>query len=118
MIPIPTETRTRWSARVEFRPGNRKVVHHAIMFLDANGSGRKPDGADGKPGFASLAARASRHRRPGKLGAGCHAPFLARGRGEVRARKAAIWSCSSTITRAASRKRISRWSAFIFPKNR
>src|SRR5262245_10811202 len=28
---------------VEFRPGNHKVVHHAIMFLDANGQGRKKD---------------------------------------------------------------------------
>ena len=53
VIPIPIETNKMVSA-VEFRPGNAKVVHHAIMFLDANGSARKRDGADGSPGFTSF----------------------------------------------------------------
>lgn len=36
---------------VEFRPSNRKVVHHAILELDASGQARQLDGADGQPGF-------------------------------------------------------------------
>lgn len=55
VIPIPIAKDMMVSA-VEFRPGNPKVVHHAIMFLDANRQGRKKDGADGKPGFASFGA--------------------------------------------------------------
>ncbi|MBI3839845.1 MAG: ascorbate-dependent monooxygenase [Planctomycetia bacterium] len=53
VIPIPTE-KDRMVSGVEFRPGNRKVVHHAILYLDANGQGRQKDGADGKPGFLSF----------------------------------------------------------------
>ncbi len=53
VIPIPIE-KDRMVSAVEFRPGNRKVVHHAILYLDANGQGRKKEGADGKPGFVSF----------------------------------------------------------------
>lgn len=42
---------------VEFRPSNRRIVHHAVLGMDRTGSGRKRDGTDGHPGFpqASLA---------------------------------------------------------------
>ncbi len=53
VIPIPIENNKMVSA-VEFRPGNAKVVHHAIMFLDANGAAKQLDGVDGKPGFPSF----------------------------------------------------------------
>ena len=53
VIPIPTD-HDRMVSAVEFRPGNRKVVHHAIMFLDANGEARKKDKLDGQPGFESF----------------------------------------------------------------
>jgi hypothetical protein len=36
---------------VEFRPSNRKIVHHALLYLDASGRARQLDGADGQPGF-------------------------------------------------------------------
>ncbi len=36
---------------VEFRPSNRKIVHHALFFLDSSGKARTLDGADGQPGF-------------------------------------------------------------------
>jgi hypothetical protein len=39
---------------IEFRPGNPKVVHHAILFLDSMGQGRKKEKADGLPGFKSF----------------------------------------------------------------
>lgn len=53
VIPIPT-TETRTVAAAEFRPGNRRVVHHAIMYLDANGEARKKDEADDAPGYTSF----------------------------------------------------------------
>jgi len=39
---------------VEFRPGNRKVVHHALLFLDSSGAARKKDEADPGPGYTSF----------------------------------------------------------------
>jgi len=46
VIPIPIDS-DKTVAAVEFRPGNPKVVHHAILYLDALGQGRKkdPDGS-------------------------------------------------------------------------
>jgi hypothetical protein len=42
----------RTVAAVDFRPGNRRVVHHAVLYLDTSGSARQrdPDGA-GFSGF-------------------------------------------------------------------
>jgi thiol-disulfide isomerase/thioredoxin len=37
----------------EFRPGNRKVVHHALCLLDLSGTATKWDDADDGPGYAS-----------------------------------------------------------------
>lgn len=53
VIPIPAKT-DKMVCAVEFKPGNAKIVHHAIMFLDANGEARKKDGKDGKPGFLTF----------------------------------------------------------------
>jgi hypothetical protein len=36
---------------VEFRPGNRKVVHHAILGFDPTDNVRKRESKDGEPGF-------------------------------------------------------------------
>jgi mono/diheme cytochrome c family protein len=38
--------------RTEFRPGNRRVVHHAILFLDTTGTGRRLDAATPEPGYS------------------------------------------------------------------
>ena len=53
VIPIPIDA-TRTVAAVEFRPGNRKVVHHALFFLDSSGAARRKDEADPGPGYASF----------------------------------------------------------------
>ena len=53
MIPIPIDS-DRTVAAVEFRPGNRKVVHHALFFLDSTGAAREKDEADAGPGYASF----------------------------------------------------------------
>ncbi len=52
----------RYVSAIEFRPGNPRVVHHALVFLDATGQGRrleqkelerakKPDEPDRGPGY-------------------------------------------------------------------
>jgi Copper type II ascorbate-dependent monooxygenase, C-terminal domain len=53
IISIPMEE-NRTVAAVEFRPGNRRVVHHALFFLDSLGNARKRDGEDGKPGYSTF----------------------------------------------------------------
>jgi hypothetical protein len=53
VIPIPIDD-NKTVAAVEFRPGNRRVVHHALLFLDGNGVARKKDDAEAGPGYASF----------------------------------------------------------------
>ncbi|MDF1663098.1 MAG: redoxin domain-containing protein, partial [Planctomycetota bacterium] len=36
---------------MEYRPGSKAVVHHAILFLDDQGRGRKLESKDAKPGY-------------------------------------------------------------------
>jgi hypothetical protein len=51
---IPTGvTENKNIAAVEFRPGNRRVVHHAIMYLDDSGTGRAKDAATSEQGYRS-----------------------------------------------------------------
>ena len=38
----------------EFRPGNPAVVHHAILFLDTSGMGRKKDAETPEPGYTTF----------------------------------------------------------------
>jgi hypothetical protein len=55
VIPIPIDS--DWTvAAVEFRPGNRRVVHHALLFLDSLGAARARDAADPGPGYGSFGA--------------------------------------------------------------
>src|SRR5262249_17617414 len=46
VIPIPTD-KVRHVKGVEFRPGNRRVAHHANMLLDTAATFSKRVGADG-----------------------------------------------------------------------
>ncbi|MFO0945823.1 MAG: alkyl hydroperoxide reductase [Planctomycetota bacterium] len=41
---------------VEFRPGNPRVVHHAILYLDRSGTARKRDAETPEPGFEGFVA--------------------------------------------------------------
>jgi hypothetical protein len=50
VIPIPV-TEDRLVAAIEFHPGNPKVVHHAVLFLDDRGEGRRLDAATPEPGY-------------------------------------------------------------------
>jgi hypothetical protein len=52
---IPTGlAEDRTVSAIEFRPGNRKVVHHALFFLDSTGAARRRDEADPQPGYATF----------------------------------------------------------------
>jgi hypothetical protein len=51
-IDIPED---KFVTAVEYHPGNRAVVHHAILFLDNKKSARVKDGKDGQPGYTSFA---------------------------------------------------------------
>ena len=52
---IPTHlTENKWVRAIEFRPGARKAVHHALFAYDASGAAAKQDGKDGRPGFGGM----------------------------------------------------------------
>ncbi len=44
----------KWVRAVEFRPSARKVVHHALYYLDTKGQARKFDELDPKPGYNGM----------------------------------------------------------------
>lgn len=44
----------KWVKAVELRPTARSAVHHAIFFLNNDGTARKMDGRDGKPGINGM----------------------------------------------------------------
>jgi len=51
---IPTDLpRDVLVSAVECRPGNRRVVHHMMVFLDTHGYGRERDAAEPGPGYTS-----------------------------------------------------------------
>jgi thiol-disulfide isomerase/thioredoxin len=52
VIPLDL-TQDKYVTAIQFKPGNRKVVHHAICFLDTSGQGRKLDAAEDGAGYSS-----------------------------------------------------------------
>lgn len=67
---------------IEFRPGNRRVVHHMSTFVDTRGAGRDRDAADPGPGYTSFAGPG--FEVSGELGfwnAGCEPTRLPEGVG-------------------------------------
>lgn len=50
-IDIPED---KLVAAVEFHPGNKRVCHHAVLFLDGSGQARKLDQATREPGYANF----------------------------------------------------------------
>ena len=41
-------------AAIEFHPGNKRVAHHSVLFLDASGAARKLDKETPEPGYANF----------------------------------------------------------------
>lgn len=49
---VPTKlTEGRWVQAIDFRPGNRRVVHHILAAFDHSGRARALDAADPLPGY-------------------------------------------------------------------
>lgn len=53
VLPVQLE-KDQVVGAIELRPGNPKVVHHALIFLDSNGNARKLDEKTKEPGYASF----------------------------------------------------------------
>jgi Copper type II ascorbate-dependent monooxygenase, C-terminal domain len=54
---IPTNyPEDRWVRAADFEPGNPKVVHHALLFVDTSGQARARDAAEAGPGFTAFGA--------------------------------------------------------------
>ncbi len=52
---IPTSVaETRFVRAVEFRPQNRAVVHHAVLYIDRSGAAQASDRADPGPGYGGM----------------------------------------------------------------
>lgn len=51
VIPIDVVS-DKMVGTIEFRPGNRRIVHHAICYLDSNKAARKLDDAYPGPGYS------------------------------------------------------------------
>jgi len=50
---IPTSLPTdKYIAAIEYQPGNRKVVHHVLTYVDTSGKARKLDEADAGLGYS------------------------------------------------------------------
>tara|TARA_Y100001934_G_scaffold279781_1_gene384605 strand:+ start:1360 stop:2814 length:1455 start_codon:yes stop_codon:yes gene_type:complete len=53
---IPLELKEdKWISAIEFRPGNRSIVHHSLFYFDTEGSARELDAKDPVPGFRRMA---------------------------------------------------------------
>ena len=53
----------KWVRAVEFRPGARSIVHHALFYLVVSGAAREADEADPEPGYQDK-GRAGRQFTP------------------------------------------------------
>ena len=58
VIPIPISS-ARYVRGVEFRPGNRRLVHHAVIRLDRTGMSRDLDESDPDTGYSGMVGDAS-----------------------------------------------------------
>lgn len=63
VIPLNLEE-DKWIQAIEFRPGERSVVHHSLFYFDTSGQAQAQDAADPVPGFK----RMGRSVRDGSLG--------------------------------------------------
>ncbi len=118
VIPIPIDE-DKTVAAFEFRPGNRRVVHHALLYLD--NTRRRTAQRRGRTGAGICQFRRPGHhsdRRPGRLGPRRDAAASARGHGQVRAQRERPGAPGALPSRWQARDKTSRSSAFISPGSR
>ena len=60
VLPIPV-SKMRYVKAVELRPGNKRIVYHAIMLIDRTGMTRQLDEKDPGPGFAGMIVEHAEH---------------------------------------------------------
>jgi tetratricopeptide (TPR) repeat protein len=53
VVPVNLKE-ARYVRAIELRPGNKRVVHHANIWIDRKQSLRRRDGEDGQPGFPGM----------------------------------------------------------------
>lgn len=53
VVPVNVKE-PRYVRAIELRPGNKRVVHHANIWIDRRQSLRRRDGEDGQPGFPGM----------------------------------------------------------------
>jgi hypothetical protein len=53
VVPVPL-SQPRYVRAVEFRPDNRRIVHHAFVKVDASGQAHRLEGFDGQAGFGGM----------------------------------------------------------------
>ena len=53
VIPLPLDGR-RYVKAVELRPGNPRLVHHAVIMMDPTGAARKRAASEPEPGFGGM----------------------------------------------------------------
>lgn len=54
-FPIPTNLRgDRYVSAIDIRPGNRKIVHHVIAYVDPTGASAQLDANDPGPGYTAF----------------------------------------------------------------
>jgi len=51
VLPDTGLTQDTFFSAIDVRPGNRQIVHHALIFTDTTGTAVKLDGQDGSPGY-------------------------------------------------------------------
>jgi hypothetical protein len=51
VLPETGFTQDTFLSAVDLRPGNRKIVHHVLIFTDSSGTAAKKDGQDGSQGY-------------------------------------------------------------------
>ena len=64
VIPVPLDS-SRYVRAVEIRPGNRQVVHHAVLSVDPTRSSRRLDAEDPEPGFGGMVTFGDAHSPDG-----------------------------------------------------
>ncbi len=64
VIPVPIDS-TRYVRAVELRPGNSKIVHHAVMMVDRTESSRRLDEHDPEPGYDGMHTALGEAHNPG-----------------------------------------------------
>ena len=66
VVPVPIED-VKYVRAVEFRPGNKRIVHHANIVIDRTRSSRRLDAEDETVGFYGMDLEGKAEHPPGQL---------------------------------------------------